>query len=132
MRNGIIISIFTFIGWWKMKISLRIVSFVVVTVVICMLLASCGTLSGTYEHDGYFGIGATKLEFKGDKMKVNLGGVEAEAQYSVEGDKITIEFKDENEDAAELSDIFMLLNGEHDFEKGDDYIKIGDVKYKRK
>ena len=60
-----------------------------------------------------------------------MGGVEAEGTYKIKGDKITIEFADENEDDASWSDIFQLLNGEHDFEKGDDYIKIGGVKYEK-
>ncbi|MBO5883185.1 MAG: hypothetical protein J6Q78_02120 [Clostridia bacterium] len=115
-----------------MKRSVRILALGVVAVILCMALASCGTLSGTYKNDGLFGFGATEIEFKGSKMYVNMGGIEAEAKYSVKGDKITIEFQDEDEDNADISDIFELLNGEHDFEKGDDYIKIGDVKYKKK
>ena len=114
-----------------MKKSVRILALCVVAVMICMTLASCGGLSGTYKNDGLFGFGATELEFKGNKMLVNMGGIEAEAKYSIKGDKITIEFQDEDEDKADISDIFELLDGEHDFEKGDDYIKIGDVKYKK-
>lgn len=114
-----------------MKKSVKLLALCIAAVILCMTLASCSTISGTYKSDGLFGIGATELEFKGSKMYVNMSGIEAEAKYSIDGDKITIEFQDADEDKADVSDIFELLNGEHDFEKGDDYIKIDGVKYKK-
>ena len=111
-----------------MKRFTKVLALAVVLSMTCLLLASCG-ISGTYKNIGLFGIGATELTFKGSKITVEMGGVEAEGTYKVKGDKITIEFVDENEDDASFSDLFQLLNGEHDFEKGDDYIKIGSTKY---
>jgi len=111
-----------------MKKLTKVLALAVVLSMACLLLASCG-ISGTYKNNGIFGFAATELTFKGSKVTINMGGVEAEGTYKVKGDKITIEFADENEDDFSGSDIFRLLNGEHDFEKGDDYIKIGDTKY---
>ena len=111
-----------------MKRLTKALALAMVLAMTCLLLASCG-LSGTYENNGLFGIGATELTFKGSKITVEMGGVEAEGTYKIKDDKITIEFADENEDDATFSDLFQLLNGEHSFEKGDDYIKIGGTKY---
>ena len=82
-------------------------------------------LSGTYKNNGVFGFGATEFTFKGSKITVEMGGVEAEGTYKIKDDKITIEFADENEDEDSFANLFKHLNGEHSFEKGDDYIKIG-------
>ncbi|MBQ2988351.1 MAG: hypothetical protein IJD59_04525 [Clostridia bacterium] len=111
-----------------MKRFTKVLALAMVLAMTCLLLASCG-LSGTYKNNGLFGFGATELTFKGSKITVELGGVEAEGTYKIKDDKITIEFPDENEDEATLGDLFQLLNGEHSFEKGDDYIKIGGTKY---
>ena len=111
-----------------MKKLVKVLALVVVAAIACLALASCG-LSGTYKNNGLFGLGATELTFKGSKVTVEMGGVEAEGTYKIKDDKITIEFADENEDEATFADLFKLLNGEHDFEKGDDYIKIGGTKY---
>ena len=111
-----------------MKRILSVVLAVAVLAALCLAFASCG-ISGTYKNNGLFGLGATELTFKGSKITVEMGGVEAEGTYKIKDDKITIEFADENEDEASWADLFKLLNGEHDFEKGDDYIKIGGTKY---
>ena len=111
-----------------MKKTIRIVALMLVLVMSVCALASCGKkLSGEYAAGG--DLAGTSYTFKGSKVTIEMGGVEAEGTYKIKGDKITIEFADENEDDASWSDIFQLLNGEHDFEKGDDYIKIGDTKY---
>ena len=111
-----------------MKRILSLTLAVAVLAALCLTFASCG-LSGTYKNNGLFGLGATELTFKGSKIIVDMSGVEATGSYKIDGDKITIEFADENEDDASFSDLFQLLNGEHSFEKGDDYIKIGGTKY---
>ena len=111
-----------------MKKLTKVLALAVVVAMLCLALASCG-LSGTYKNNGLFGLGATELTFKGSKVIVEMGSIEAEGTYKIDGDKITIEFEDENEDDFTGSDLFQLLNGEHDFEKGDDYIKIGGTKY---
>lgn len=111
-----------------MKRITKVLALAVVLAMTCLLLASCG-LSGTYENNGLFGFAATELTFKGSKVTIEMGGIEAEGTYKIKDDKITIEFADENEDEATWGDLFQLFNGEHDFEKGDDYIKIGGTKY---
>lgn len=112
-----------------MKKITKILALAMVLAIACITLASCAKISGTYENNGFFGLGSTELTFKGSKITVEMGGVEAEGTYKIKDDKITIEFADENEDEATLGDLFQLLNGEHSFEKGDDYIKIGGTKY---
>lgn len=112
-----------------MKKFIRVLAIAMILSIACVTLASCAKLSGTYENNGFWGIGSTELTFKGNKIIVEMGEIEAEGTYKIDDDKITIEFPDENEDDLSWGDIFLLLNGEHDFEKGDDYIKIGDTKY---
>ena len=112
-----------------MKKLVKVLALAIVVAMACLALASCGGLSGTYENKGLFGLGATELTFKCNKVTVEMGGVEAEGTYKIDGDKITIEIEDENEDAASWSDLLRIFNGEHDFEKGDGYIEIGDTKY---
>lgn len=112
-----------------MKKFIRVLALAMILSIACVTLASCSKLSGTYENNGFLGIGSTELTFKGNKIIVEMGEIEAEGTYKIDDDKITIEFPDENEDDLSWGDIFLLLNGEHDFEKGDDYIKIGDTKY---
>ena len=112
-----------------MKKITKILALAMILAIACITLASCAKISGTYENNGFFGLGSTELTFKGSKITVEMGDVKAEGTYKIDEDKITIEFPDENEDDLTWSDLFKLLNGEHDFEKGDDYIKIGGTKY---
>ena len=49
-------------------------------------------------------------------------GDAVEGKYSIKDDQITITFEGDDKDA-------KAFNGTFDFEKGDDYIKIGGVKY---
>ena len=97
-------------------------------------LVSCGKLSGTYES-AVLGTGS-KITFSGSKVTITaivLGQDVAsiEGKYKVKGDEITFDYsdKEENED---LNKILETLNGTLSFEKGDDYIKIGAVKYTKK
>ena len=106
----------------------RVIALALVFSLVCIVLASCG-LSGSYENNGLFGLGATELTFKGSKVTIEMSGIKAEGTYSVDGDEITIEFADSNEDDISLGDIFQLFNGTHSFEEGDGYIKIGGTKY---
>lgn len=112
-----------------MKKSIRIIALVTVLAIACATLVSCGGVSGTYENNGLFGLGATEITFKGSKITIEMGDLEAKGTYKIKDDKITIEFADENEDEASWDDLFQLFNGEHSFEKGDDYVKIGGTKY---
>ena len=111
-----------------MKRFTKVLALAVVLSMTCLLLASCG-ISGTYKSSGLFGAGATELTFKGNKVTIEKLGMEVEAKYKVKGDKITIEVMDEDEEGASWDDLLKAFNGEHDFEKGDDYIKIGSTKY---
>ena len=103
----------------------KIVALVLVAVMLTMTLASCGGISGTYSAE-VLGIGV-EYEFKGSKVTITpklLGGYgdPVEATYKIKDDKITITIKgDEDSEYA----------GTYDFEKGDDYIKIGAVTYKK-
>ena len=106
-----------------MKRSIKVLALVMTAVILCLTLASCGnSLSGTYTME-VLGTG-TELEFKGKKviMTAKVAGAEVgdpvEGKYSIKDDKITFEFESDDKDAKEYSGTF-------DFEKGDDYIKIG-------
>ena len=114
-----------------MKRILSIVLALAVLATMCLAFASCGKLSGTYKNNGFLGFAATELTFKGNKITIEMGSVTAEGTYKIKDNKITIEIEDENEDAASWSDILKIFNGEHDFEKGDDYIEIADRKYNK-
>lgn len=109
----------------KMK---RIVALALVAVMLTMTLASCGTkLSGTYSAE-IIGSGV-EYEFKGSKVSITVKalGMElgsAEGKYSIKKDKITFTFDSDDEDVEKY-------DGTFDFEKGDDYIKIGAITYKK-
>ena len=112
-----------------MKKSVRILSVVMVVLMLCLTLASCGkTLSGKYSAEAV-GSGAT-FEFKGSKvtLTVKLLGAEvasAEGTYEIKDDKITLTFGDEDEDVKKY-------DGTFDFEEKEDSIKIGIVEYEKK
>ena len=110
------------------KSIVKSIALTLVAVMMCLALVSCG-LSGTYKNDGVFGVGATELTFSGSKVTITMGGVEAEGTYEIDDDKITITLDNAGDDALTSSDVLNGFNGEKDFEKGDDYIKIGGVKY---
>lgn len=92
-----------------------------------MMFVACGkTISGTYSAEGY-GTGMS-YEFSGKKVTISVKVVGAEAAaiegtYKIEGDKITLTF--DGDEGKEHSGTF-------DFEEGDDFIKIGIVKYTKK
>ena len=112
-----------------MKKSIRIIAVALVAVMLCLSLVACGKkLSGTYSAE-ILGSGA-EYEFKGSKVTVTykaLGvvGFEAEGTYKIKDDKITFTFESDDKDAKDY-------NGTFDFEEGDDYIKIGIIKYTKK
>ena len=112
-----------------MKKTIRVLALVMALSMVLVVFAACGkTISGTYAAE-VLGTGAT-YEFKGSKVTVTykaLGvvGFEAEGTYKIKDDKITFTFESDDEDAKDY-------NGTFDFEEGDDYIKIGIVKYTKK
>ncbi len=120
-----------------MKKTVRIVAVVMAVLMVTLVLASCGaTLSGTYSAE-VFGTGKT-FEFKGNKVTVTykVVGFESdpiEGTYKIEDNKITFDFVDESDvENKDLKDFLGELKGSQSFEKGDDYIKIGGVKYEKK
>ena len=110
------------------KSIIRVIALSLIAVMMCFALVSCG-LSGTYKNDGVFGVGATELKFSGSKVTITMGSVEATGTYEINDDKITITLDNADDGALTSSDILILFNGEKDFEKGNDYIKIGGKKY---
>lgn len=121
-----------------MKKVLKVLSLVMVAAMLCITLASCGkTLSGEYENDATVlntGV-VTTYEFSGKKVTLTVETKAAgatvgdplvvEGKYSIEDDKITFEFESDDEDAKKY-------NQTVDFEEGEDYIKIGIVKFEKK
>ena len=117
-----------------MKKSIRILAVALVAIMLCMTLASCGKkLSGKYSAD-FLGTGTT-LEFKGKNVTlavVVLGKeiASVEGPYSIDDDKITFDFVDEDKaEDEDLKAILAEMNGEVSFEEGDGYVKIAGVKY---
>ncbi len=113
-----------------MKKSVRILAVVMAVLMVTLVLASCGkTISGTYSAEA-LGTGNT-LEFSGKKVTITyklLGtqvGEPVEGTYEIKDDKITITVETDSKDIG-------ALNGTFDFEEGDDYIKIGIIKYTKK
>ena len=104
----------------------KVVALALAIVTLACVFASCGTrLSGKYEATAV-GTGAV-LEFKGSKVFITLkligmSGDAVEGKYEIKDDKITLTFESDDKDV-------KAYNGTFDFEKGDDYIKIGVVKY---
>ena len=108
-----------------MKRFTKVIALALVLATLTCMFASCAKLSGAYEAT-VVGTG-TRFEFKGNKVTVQfkvLGmyGDAVEGKYSIKDDQITITFEGDDKDA-------KAFNGTFDFEKGDDYIKIGGVKY---
>ena len=117
-----------------MKKTVRLVALAMVAVVLCLALAACGkTLSGKYSAEA-LGTGAT-YEFKGSKVTVTYKALgtevySVECKYQIKDDKITFEIADEDEISNELAKkVVAELEKPAAFEEGDNYIKIGDVKY---
>ena len=113
-----------------MKKFTKVLALVVVASMLCLILASCGGLSGKYEGKVLYVIDVD-LTFKGSKITIECGDLEAEGTYKIDGDKITIELSNAEDDAISASDALIWFNGEHDFEKDGDTIKIDDVKFKK-
>lgn len=107
----------------------RVIAILTIAVILCMTLASCGkTLSGKYEAS--IAIAKVELEFKGSKVIITpvalgVAGDSIEGKYEIDDDKITISFDDDDEKEADKYN----LSGTLDFEEGEDYIKIGLVKF---
>jgi uncharacterized lipoprotein YehR (DUF1307 family) len=114
-----------------MKKFTKVLALVVVASMLCLILASCGALSGKYEYTEY-GI-TVAFEFKGKNVTLTLSGYGSETNpvkgtYEIKDDKISFDFTNEDYSAI-VNDILEELQGELAFEKGSDYIKIAGQKY---
>jgi len=105
-----------------MKVT-RILALGLCSLILLSVLAGCAeTLSGTYKAET-LGTGVS-YTFKGKNVKVEvlvLGSVTAvlEGTYEIKDGSITLTFGDtENEEA-------KTYGGTFDFEKGEDFVKIG-------
>ena len=103
-----------------MKRVLSIVLALAVLATMCLAFASCG-VSGTYEG------ALADITFDGKNISFEKGGVKADGTYKIKDDKITIEVE-----AKGIANVFKGFEGEHDFEKGKDYIKIDGFTYTKK
>ena len=120
-----------------MKKSVRILAVVMALLMVTFVFASCGkTLKGKYSAD-FLGTGTT-LEFSGKNVRLAvtvtlLGEIAAvEGTYTIEDDKITFDFVDEEQvENDKAKDVLSKFTGTVDFEEGDDYIKIGGIKYEK-
>lgn len=116
-----------------MKKSIKIVSVVLVALMLCLCLASCAkTLKGKYTAD-VLGTGTT-LTFDGSDVKIGITVLGSEvasldASYTIKDDKITFDIADDDVTNTLAKKVINSLEEAQDFEEGDDYIKIGDVKY---
>ncbi|MBO5415564.1 MAG: hypothetical protein J6A83_02905 [Clostridia bacterium] len=122
-----------------MKKSVKVLALVMVALMLCMSFASCAKkLSGEYVNDATIaGSGiVTTYEFSGNKVTLTVetkalgvvveeGTASREGTYSIGEDKITFEFEGDDTVAKEYSKTL-------DFEEGEDYIKIGIVKFDKK
>lgn len=118
-----------------MKKSIRIIAAFALVLAMCLTLASCGKkLSGTYEAkvDALVASYTATYEFSGSNVEITkkaevLGQSKTttfEGTYEITGEdddlEITITLDDEDDD---------IKSGTFAFEEGEDYIKIGLVKY---
>ena len=107
----------------------KVIALALVVATLACVFASCGkTISGIYSAEA-LGTGA-EFEFKGNKVSITVkvlgfSGDPVEGKYEINDDKITFTFESDDSDVKKY-------DGTFDFEKGDDYIKIGGVKYTKK
>ena len=84
---------------------------------------------------GVVGLIKKTMEFDGNNVTIkylvsDLAVATVEGTYTIEDDKITLDLIDESGvEHKDAKDFLATLNGELSFEKGDDYIEIGGVKY---
>ena len=122
-----------------MKKTIKLVSWLLVVATLCLAFASCGKrLSGSYEAEAeVLGQSASvTYTFSGKKVSVEaktvlLGTVNSEVYegtYEITEDKdgkmeITLTFETEGD---------SVKSGTFTFEEGEDFIKIGGIKYTKK
>ncbi len=122
-----------------MKTMTRIVAVALVAVMMCMMLASCGnTLNGKYEAEKEYDVVLFKTtvkytyEFKGKNLTLTTAWTTGDktttttqsGTYEINEDKITITWTEDVETGEDGDGV--VVSGSYKFEKGSDYIKIGD------
>ena len=113
-----------------MKKLSKILSLVLCVAMMLALLAGCGgkKLSGKYSAE-VLESGIT-YSFDGSKVTVTLKALgnivhSVEGEYEIEEDQITFTFPSDEKDAEDYT-------GTKTFEEGEDFIKIGGIKYTKK
>lgn len=114
-----------------MKKTIRILALVMVAATLCCMMVACGKkLSGKYALDtgkvgdflGDLTNSSTTLEFSGSKVTISVtvfGKIYSETgKYTIDGNQITLDFDDEEDEIEDYDGTFT-------FEEGEDYIKIG-------
>ena len=121
-----------------MKKTVRILALVMALATVLCVFAACGTtLSGTYSNvEEVLGIeSGARIEFSGKKFEMTLIvlGQEAtlEGTYKIKDDKITFTFDEDEIENDWVKEAVEDMTDSVDFKKGDDYIKIGGVKYEK-
>ncbi len=123
-----------------MKTLTKILALSLVLALSVVMLASCGAISGTYVFE-VAGKEVAKYEFSGNKVKVTSEAYDEplEYTYEVKDDKITVTMTDATieklceELGIEKSEVTdEMKTTKSDFEKGDGWIKIGDMKLTKK
>ncbi len=116
-----------------MKKFVRILAMVMALTLLTLTLVACGSsLSGSYTKKGF--VANTTLEFSGKNVTIQVGSLELKGTYTIEDDKITIEFPEDEDDTkldAAIKAVMSEIVGTKSFEKTDDGIKIGGVEYKK-
>ena len=121
-----------------MKKSVRMMALAMALATVLLVFAACGTtLSGTYSNvEEVMGIeSGTRIEFSGKKFEMTLLvlGQEAtlEGTYEIKDDEITFTFDEDEIENDWIKEAVEDMTESVDFEKGDDYIKIGGVKFEK-
>lgn len=127
-----------------MKTMIKIMAVALLAVMMCTVLASCSTISGTYsatyESEGFLGLGAgsytTTYEFKGKNITrtddVTVGSKTTTntltGTYEIQDDKIVITWdKDVETGDGQTS----TTKSTYDFAKGDGFVLIDGRQYNK-
>ena len=125
-----------------MKTMIKVMAVALLAVMMCTVLASCSTISGTYsatyESEGFLGLGAgsytTTYEFKGKNITrtddVTVGSKTTTntltGTYEIQDDKIVITWDKDVETGDGQS---STTKSTYDFAKGDGFILIDGRQY---
>ena len=123
-----------------MKKSVRILSVVMILVMGVLMLASCAkTISGTYEAEiqGLLSKYTATYEFSGSKVEATKKVTNILGQVETTTFSGTYEITENDDGSMEITFDFDgddgdIKDGTFTFEEGEDYIKIGLVKYNKK